>query len=161
MTRTTTKEIQMVSIMPGSRTVLVLVFAFGAFLPGVARADSSCDTLFWQLRAAGGARVLWTTNYHAPSRNHRFMGTTDLTLVAEITGDMQGSSRRRVLTPQPHGAPVVSDEHISLRLRSDGLLMFNERYGPFDPVCTGDRFVRVDSGDSIEVFGMVIDQHHH
>jgi hypothetical protein len=32
--------------------------------------------------------------------------------------------------------------------------MFNEQYGPFDPICTGDRFVRVDSGDSIEVFGM-------
>ena len=140
---------------PSCRAVLALALSIGALFPGVARADSSCDTLFSRLREAGGARVLWTTNYFAPSRNLRFMGTTDLFVNTEVTGDMTGNGTRMWQTIAIWGWGLqTSYESVSIRVRSDGKIMFQEQYGPFDPICSGDRFVRVDSGDSVEVFSM-------
>ena len=147
--------------MPSSRTVLVLALSIGAFLPGVARADSSCDALFARLREAGypspdknHVRVLWTTNYYPPSGNLRFMGITSLLMNTEPGGDMTAYGIRERRRPLLKGGLFKDSEEVSIRIRSDGQIFFNEQYGPFDPICTGDRFARVDSGDSIEVFGM-------
>jgi hypothetical protein len=141
-------------------TTLVLALSVGAFLPGTARADASCNTLFARLRAAGQpspyanyVHVLWTTNYFVPSRNQRFMGTTDLALRTQANGDMTATGTRMLQNVAFNEGLYTSYESVGIRIRSDGRMIFNEQYGPYDPICTGDRFVVVHSGDSIEVFG--------
>ena len=139
--------------MPSFRTGLALALAMVTLLPGVARADRSCNALFARLRAVGQpsldgnfVHVLWTTNYFLPSPDHRFMGATSLVMNTQPNGDMTASGTRHLL--------YTTLEPISLRIRNDGKMIFNELYGPYDPVCNGDRFALVNTGDSIEVFGM-------
>jgi len=143
------------------RTALALALSLGVFAPCAARADSSCTALFARLRAAGQpspyanyVHVLWSTNYFVPSRNQRFMGTTDLAMRTQPNGDMTANGTRMLQNVAFNEGLYTSYEAVSIRIRSDGKMIFNEQYGPYDPICTGDRFALVHSGDSIELFGM-------
>jgi hypothetical protein len=130
-----------------------------AFAPGIAQADSSCDALFARARATGApspegnyVKVLWSTNYFVPARPLRFMGHTDLVMRTEPNGDLTATGYRHRRQFQLNALIDISGERVSLRVRADGKIMFNDQYGPYDPVCSGDRFVRVSSGDSLETF---------
>jgi hypothetical protein len=143
---------------------MIRVFAFVLALVsglaiGEARADASCDALFATLRDTAAKsrnhiQVLWTTNYYAPGSETRFTGTTRLNLIWGH-GDLAGSSVRRQMVfgnEVPAKPPTERSDNVILRLRADGRVMLNDRYGPFDPVCSQNKFAVVSSGDSIETF---------
>ena len=132
-------------------------------IPNVANADTSCDGLFNGLRASAGTapdtayvHLLWTTNYFVPEQNARFVATTQVNLRLS-NGDLFGKATRhqKVYTADPTKPPVPVDDEVSVRIRADGKVMFNDQYGPFDPVCSREKFAYIDSSDSFEVFTFV------
>jgi hypothetical protein len=119
-----------------------------------AQASSACDAV---LRNAPSVGVWWTTNYFA--NGIRFMGITAIELRAR-DADLVGQGRRFKFTLGADGlierrleaSPGAGIETVTLRIRADGKIMFNDMYGPYTPVCWSDRFAGVHSGDSIETF---------
>lgn len=120
-------------------------------------AEGTCDQLFQDLRrtvqTSTGSYIhtLWTTNYFVPARNALFMATTEIRLRPQ-NGDLFGSGTRSQISYNTTDRPMAQTDAVSIRLRTDGKIVFNERYGPYDPTCSGDKFAIVDSNDSVEVF---------
>ena len=122
------------------------------------QASNACDALFAKLRAAPSVSVWWTTNYFA--NGYRFMGVTALELRAR-EGDLVGQGQRHRVAPGADGlierrllgaGAVSGPEIVTLRIRTDGQIMLNDRYGPYAPVCWSERFAGFHSGDSVETF---------
>lgn len=120
--------------------------------------SSACTSAFARLRAAPSVSVWWTTNYFA--NGFRFMGVTAIELRAR-DGDLVGQGLRRRLAPGPIGriepqlqspSSAQGPETVTLRIRADGQIMLNDRYGPYAPICWSERFAGFHSGDSVETF---------
>jgi hypothetical protein len=106
---------------------------------------NACDAVFARLRAAPSVVVWWSTNYHA--NGFHFAGVSGIGLARDSTGDLVGRAERWRFSITP-----LRLENVTLRIRADGQIMLNERYGPYTPVCWGERFAGFYSGDSSEVF---------
>lgn len=127
-----------------------------------AQTSTRCGAVFARLRAAPSVSVWWTTNYFA--NGVRFMGVTAIELRLR-EGDLVGQGRRAQISP-PVGSEATDilerrptparsatqPEIVTLRIRADGQIMLNDRYGPYKPVCWSDRFAGFHSGDSVETF---------
>jgi len=123
---------------------------------------TDCGALFARIRAAASSTpvsVQWSTSYLA--RGTRFMGVTTLSL-SPRNDELFGSGKRArhlsgeielQLTP-PGASPIL--ENMNLTIRADDTMVINEIYGPYAPLCTGDRFAIVLSGDSAEVFTFLL-----
>jgi hypothetical protein len=135
--------------------------AVSLFAPSSAFADASCTGLFERARKIAAAsaqndvQIMWTTNYFIPDRDARFMGTTQITLKQQ-GADLFGTASRDQAVVSLDAAKAVAKrtDKVSLRIRQDGKLMFNDMYGPYDPSCTHGKFAVVNGGDSIEVFSL-------
>lgn len=125
-----------------------------------AQVSTTCNALFARLRAAPSVSVWWTTNYFA--NGFRFMGITAIELRVR-GGDLVGQGRRFRFSMAADGtidrrlvfvSPSVASapETVTLRIRADGQIMFNDMYGPYKPICWSERFAGVHSKDSIETF---------
>lgn len=111
----------------------------------------SCNQVFSRLRnylrdPARWIASVWTTNYHA--NGARYAGRTGIA-VKRLGRDLFGQSQRTRVFYGGAGAEV---EHVSFRIRADGKVMLSEIYGPYEPVCSADRFMVLYTGDSIEAF---------
>jgi len=129
--------------------------------PSAAFADASCTAFLERARkiVAAGAQndvqVMWTTNCFIPDRDARFMGTTQITLKQQGADLFGSASRDQTVVSLDPAKPVAKrTDKVSLRIRQDGKLMFNDMYGPYDPSCTHGKFAVVNGGDSIEVFSL-------
>ena len=117
---------------------------------------TSCAAIFDRIRTwapvpwtkpSGELMAFWTTNYYVPERNALFLGTTVVRL--NVYGrDIFGQDIRSERVPVLSG---TRQQRVSLRVRADNKIMFNEMYGPFEPTCSRGKFVTIDSSDSIEV----------
>lgn len=89
--------------------------------------------------------VVWTTNYFANSV--RYAGRTSFALRRQGR-ELFGQGQRTRFLYAGEGAPV---EDVSFRIRA-GRVVLSEIYGPYQPVCSADRFMVLYTGDSIEAF---------
>jgi hypothetical protein len=123
---------------------------------------TECGALFSRVRAAASASpvsVHWSTSYLAGGT--RFMGVTALNL-SPRNGDFVGTGRRARHSgaePELQLGPLgnlPSPEYVTLTIGADDTIMINEVHGPYVPLCTGDRFALILSGDSVEVFNFLL-----
>jgi hypothetical protein len=138
------------SVFPRSnRAVSVALATLLGFSSGATQADTSCYAQFkglreWAKQKDGLIDVHWTTNYY--TSNARFMATSVVKLRLHDR-DLVGEGTRR------YSGQAGKVEDVSLRIRGDDRIVFQEAYGPYSARCSGHPlapFAIVDSNDSLE-----------
>jgi hypothetical protein len=119
--------------------------------PPAGPAPVSCKQVFSRLHSylrdpARWIASVWTTNYFA--NGARYAGRTGIALRRQGRDLFGQSQRTRVF----YGGAGAEVENVSFRIRADGKVMLSEIYGPYEPVCSADRFMVLYTGDSIEAF---------
>lgn len=125
---------------------------------GEAKADASCNVLLTTLRATftpdfpeAFVRVHHTTNFLHPADPWTAYDTAILRLVnGHLTGPATRlfSDARRGLQP----FNIQASQNMTHDIDPNGKITFDGVWGPFDPVCFGDRFMVFIGSDSIETF---------
>jgi hypothetical protein len=120
--------------------------------------------------------VIWSSTYQRDAKL-RFGGFTTLLLRAQRVGgrysvpktDLFGKGNRLLSTrfvpvPQSPGSfgptprqpfDIDQTEPVSVRIRSDRKIILNEQWGPFDPICSGGKYIILPGGDATETMAVL------
>lgn len=156
------------------RLGLCRYFFFGIFLLLLttkfsfeARADVSCNSLLSDLNQhlqfpPNEVAVLHMTNYQA--NQQWWGGYTETRLRRSQNGHLVGEGSRLISSRSidlggggPFGGQsqpfsVRNPDPISYDINPQGKITFQGQYGPYEMTCLGNKFVIVNTGDSIETF---------